>query len=43
MTACEDINDKSSCYRNTKNEAGYYDHTYLPLSVALFAQAASTA
>ena len=43
MAACVDINDKGSCYGNTKNKAGHYNHTDLPFSVALFPQAASTA
>ena len=43
MTACVDVDDKGSCYTNTKNEAGHYNHTDLPFSVEPFAQAASTA
>ena len=43
MAACVDINDKGSCYGNTKNKAGHYNHTDLPFSVAFFPQAATTA
>ena len=38
MTSSEDINDKSSCYSNAKNQTGQYDHTDLTRSLVLSPQ-----
>lgn len=43
MTASVDIDDKGSCYSNTKNQTSHNDHTDLPCSVVLLSQVTPTA